>query len=81
MFMQLYKPNAAGKNEERIGNSFETSATFALFQRKLFSVGRLLIGLIPKLPRKDEESFWQWYPGYGFKVCDEDAPHTPKQIK
>eukprot|EP00971_Amphidinium_carterae_P339052 6476662-Amphidinium_carterae.1 len=44
----------------KIGNYFETGATFALFKKDLFSVRRFWWA--------DEEAFWQWYPGCGFKV-------------
>eukprot|EP00971_Amphidinium_carterae_P062440 1235750-Amphidinium_carterae.1 len=65
MFMQLYKPLGVGKNEEIILNYFETGTTFAIFQRNLFAVKRLLVALIAKLPKLEEEPFWQWCPGYG----------------
>eukprot|EP00971_Amphidinium_carterae_P276414 5485123-Amphidinium_carterae.1 len=53
--------------DERLANYFETGATFALFQRDLYAIRRLLIALISQLGRKDEEAFWQWYPAYGYQ--------------
>eukprot|EP00971_Amphidinium_carterae_P042172 828545-Amphidinium_carterae.2 len=63
-FMKVYKGDAEGKNEERLANYFETGVTFALFQKDLWKVRRLLVALISKLTRQ-QEAFWQWYPGYG----------------
>eukprot|EP00971_Amphidinium_carterae_P022161 437215-Amphidinium_carterae.4 len=40
--------------------------TFALFQKDLWKVRRMVVALIAKLPRHEEEAFWQWYPGYGY---------------
>eukprot|EP00971_Amphidinium_carterae_P138077 2736451-Amphidinium_carterae.1 len=65
--MKLIKGTKAGNNEERLANYFEAGATFALFQRDLFSIRRLLVALISNLPKKEEEAFWQWYPAYGYR--------------
>eukprot|EP00971_Amphidinium_carterae_P342240 6481482-Amphidinium_carterae.2 len=66
-YMKLIKGEKVGNNEERLANYFETGATFALFQRDLYSIRRLLIALISHLPKKEEEAFWQWYPAYGYQ--------------
>eukprot|EP00971_Amphidinium_carterae_P100612 1990494-Amphidinium_carterae.1 len=67
--MKLIRGRITGNNEERLANYFETGATFALFQRNLHSIRRLLIALISHLPKKEEEeeAFWQWYPAYGYQ--------------
>eukprot|EP00971_Amphidinium_carterae_P178879 3547783-Amphidinium_carterae.1 len=32
----------------------------------LWKIRRLLVALISKLTKQQEEAFWQWYPGYGY---------------
>eukprot|EP00971_Amphidinium_carterae_P287086 5698936-Amphidinium_carterae.3 len=65
-FMKIFKGDGEGKNEERLANYFETGVTFALFQKDLWKVRRMLSALISKLTKQQEEAFWQWYPGYGY---------------
>eukprot|EP00971_Amphidinium_carterae_P300713 5974948-Amphidinium_carterae.1 len=47
--MKIYKGDGEGKNEEILANYFETGVTFALFQKDLWKVRRMLIALISKL--------------------------------
>eukprot|EP00971_Amphidinium_carterae_P090439 1790766-Amphidinium_carterae.4 len=63
-FVKLYEGDGDGKNEERLANYFETGVTFALFQKDLWKVRRMLSALIARLPRHQDqkEAFWQWYP-------------------
>eukprot|EP00971_Amphidinium_carterae_P330006 6462847-Amphidinium_carterae.1 len=72
-YMKLIKGRITGNNEERLANYFETGATFALFQRNLYSIMKLLVALISHLPKKEEEAFWQWYPAYGFQFPHYDT--------